>query len=254
MADTANLSALRRRVAEANRSVGAWYDALGLGHVIMSMGHVSARIPGKGLFVVRGRAPRRDWLVATTEQNLVVADFDGKKVSGAEGVVPPGEVKLHSSLYRLRQDVDAICHAHPHNAVVSSVIGLELKPISNDGLQVFPVSVFESNALISTDALGESLARAMGSTSSCVLRGHGVVTVAGTPEQAVMSSVYLEEQARLNLLARMAGGEGYPGIPEEQVRSYLQHLAGATLGSRGAKLLERVDYANWDYLARKGRR
>jgi 3,4-dihydroxyphthalate decarboxylase len=252
--DAANLKALKGKVAAANRSVGAWYDALGLGHMIMSMGHVSARVPGKELFVVRGRASRRDWLVRTAERNLIVADFEGRKVGGSADVVPPGEIKLHSSLYRLRQDVDAVCHAHPHNAVVASVLGLVLKPMSNDGLQVFPVSLFENNALISTDGLGESLAAAMGKGSSCILRGHGVVTLAATPEQAVMSSVYLEEQARLNLLGRMAGGENYSGIPEEQVRSYLQHLAGATLGAKGAKLLERVDYANWGYLASKAQK
>jgi ribulose-5-phosphate 4-epimerase/fuculose-1-phosphate aldolase len=99
-------------------------------------------------------------------------------------------------------------------------MGLTLKPMCNDGLEMFPIPVFPQNSLISTLPLGNGLAAALGTARACLMQGHGVVTVAPTPEEAVLTMILVEEQAKMNVLARQSLGPNYSGIPQDQVEAY----------------------------------
>jgi ribulose-5-phosphate 4-epimerase/fuculose-1-phosphate aldolase len=237
---------LRQRVAAANRVMGYWYNVLGIGHTLMHLGHVSAKLPGKSLFFVKGRPLINDLMIKTTILNVVTVDFDGKKVEGASDVTIPSEIQLHSYIYRARPDVGAICHAHPHFTILSSDLKIPLKPMCNGGLDVFPIMMYWDNALISTDEHGQGLVKALGKASTCLLRGHGAVTVADTPENAMLKMMYLENQAKLNVYAYMTVGKDYQGIPEEQVQRYISDLAKrAQLAERRARTTEQN---LWEYL------
>ena len=211
-------------MAIACRVAGYWLTTLQSGGILLNLGHVSVRIPGKRLFLVPGRRKSGDLLLTTSAADVITADFDGRLVEGSRGVIPPAEAKIHSWLYKTRDDVAAVCHLHPHYSVLSGVLGLEPKPMCNEGIDMFPVRIFPNNALITTDALGKGVAEAMKGATMCILRGHGIVTTGETPEIAVWRAMLLEEQARLNVLARMASGEGYPGIPQDQVKEFVDHI------------------------------
>ena len=216
---------LRRRVAAANRVMGYWYNVLGIGHALMHLGHVSAKVPGENLFLVKGRPLVNDLMIKTTILNVVTVDFAGKKVEGASDVTIPGEIQLHSYIYQARPDVGAICHAHPHFTILASDLNIPLKPMCNEGLNIFPIMMYRDNALISTDEHGQGLVKALGTAPTCMLRGHGAVTVGDTPENAMLNMMYLEDQAKLNVYACMAVGKDYQGIPEEQIQQYVGNMA-----------------------------
>lgn len=228
-------SAMKKRLAIANRVLGNWYNTLGLGNILMTFGHVSERIESENRFYVRGRPRVNDLLIKTTKNEIVTVDFDAIKVAGSPSVSMPGETKLHSFIYRRRNDVKSVCHAHPHFCVLAADLGLKLKPMCNEGIDLFPVKLYNNNALISTDERGSELVQALDDANSCLLRGHGAVTVGDACEVAVIRMIQLEEQARLNLLAFMARGAEYVGIPDRQATEYLE---GARRGLRRAGLSE----------------
>jgi 3,4-dihydroxyphthalate decarboxylase len=247
-------SDVKERLAVANRVLGSWFITLGLGSILMTFGHVSEKTAAKDQFCVRGRPLTNDILIKTTTNEIVTVDYSANKVGGSPGVSMPGETKLHSFIYKTRNDINAVCHAHPHFSVLAADLGLKLKPMCNEGIDLIPVKVYNNNALISNDVRGADLVRALGKANSCLLRGHGAVTLGDSCEVAVMRMIQLEEQARLNVLAFMAKGSRYNGIPEDQAGKYLK---GAREGLRRSGLSE--DQINrhlsglnlWEYLAKQ---
>ncbi len=218
----------------------------------MTFGHVSERLKDSDRFLVKGRPSVNDLLIKTKVHDIVTVNLEAVKIDGSPDVSIPGETKLHSFIYKNRDDVNAICHAHPHFSVLTSILDLELKPICNEGIDLFPVPVFRNNALISTDELGTALADKLGKANACLLRGHGAVTLADSCEVAVIRMMQLEEQARLNLYAFMAKGPEYEGIPVDQANEYMQ---AATTSLRRSGLSEerirnQISGLNlWTYLA-----
>jgi len=215
---------LRKRVATANKVIGHLYNVIGLGHVQMPWGHVSARIAGRDGFVVKGRPSIDDSMIKSSLFHIVTVALDGNKLDGSDDVKMPNEIQLHCSIYKARKDVAAICHAHPRYTILASFLDTKLKPMCNQGLDLFPIPVYKDNAIIRTEELAKELVLELGDEFCCLLRGHGAVTLAGSPEKAVLNMLYLEEQARLNVLARMTLGRNYTGIPHEQVERFLDSL------------------------------
>jgi hypothetical protein len=66
---------LKGRVGAANRAMGYWYRQMGRDCFGMTTGHVSARVPGTGAFITRGRAPDRDLMSEVTLQKLVQVEL-----------------------------------------------------------------------------------------------------------------------------------------------------------------------------------
>src|ERR1700686_2984741 len=48
---------------------------------------------------------------AMAPENMVIADLQGRKLSGQGGI--SSEIGMHLLIYCMRPDVHAVCHAHP---------------------------------------------------------------------------------------------------------------------------------------------
>ena len=215
---------LRKRVAVASRVLGYYYNQVGLGMLCMSRGHVSARTSNPAEFFLKGRSINNDSLIQTSVQDIITVDLKGRKVSGSPDVALTGETKLHSCVLEARPEVGAVCHAHSHNLVLCSLLGLKLKPMCNEGVDLFPVEIYPSNAMISTPEHMAGLVRTLGKNKAAILRGHGAVTVADDCETAVLRMIQLDEQARLNYLAFVAVGTKYHGIPPSQASGLAESI------------------------------
>ncbi|MDE1858090.1 MAG: class II aldolase/adducin family protein [Thaumarchaeota archaeon] len=243
---------LIRRVAVANRVLGYWYAQIGSGMFEMHLGHVSARIEGERSIYIRGRPQSEDALVTTHLADIVKTDLEGKKTGGEPTVALTGETRLHTCVYSSREDVGGVCHAHPRFLILASDLGLRLKPMMNEGIDSFPVSVYNSNAMISTEPHMQGLVAALGKGKACMLRGHGAVTVGANCEEAVIRMIQLEEQARLNYLAFAASGPGYGSIPEDQAASLRQSIVSSiarTNASPESQRRQAMHMNLWEYLA-----
>ena len=100
-----------------------------LGQFKETTGHVSARSASGVSMLIRGRGKEESGLLFTKPSDVVAADFDGRMLRDKAGLKTPNESCIHGELYRARPDVGAIVHAHPPSLVLTSMAGIELKPI-----------------------------------------------------------------------------------------------------------------------------
>lgn len=181
------------------------------------LGHVSLRTDDG--IAIRCRGPQENGLLFTTPDDI------HEVASGVElesGYQAPNELPIHSEVMRARSDVKVVVHAHAPFVIAADLAGIELRPVvgaynmpamrmAAEGIPTYPRSV-----LINTDELGREVAAALGDSSVLVLRGHGVVTVGETVEQAVVRAINLEILARMLVHASSRGPIGYEVSPEEQ--------------------------------------
>ena len=218
---------VKEQVAIANRTL----DELGLAtHTLASLGHVSMRVPNQPeLFVVKGRGYQIDALARVKPEDMIVVDLDGNMVDGKPGTSQCYEVKMHSCILRERPDVMSVVHVHPRYTVLMSLLGVRLRPMCNEGRDIVrkELPVFKHSRLILSEEDGMAVMRTLGSESAALLRGHGAVCTGRNMEQAVMTMLNLEEQARMNYYAYCAVGDGYEGIPDGEIED--AHAAFATM-------------------------
>jgi len=176
-------------------------------------GHVSLRLPDDpDLFLMK---PAGIGLEEMTEENIIVVNSEGDKISGGGG--RHNEVFIHSEVLRARPDCSAVIHTHAQYAVVFSSLGKPLEAVSNDGaffaggLPVFD----ETTELIVTRERGKAVARDLGTHGALLLRNHGIVTAAASMEEAVWLALKLNQACHAQLMAEWAGGAKLVGDPEQ---------------------------------------
>lgn len=175
--------------------------AMGSEEWVKSYGHVSARIPGSDLFLI----PRNTKMANVKAADIWTYNYNNEKVEGGEGL-GASEIPIHSCIYRARPDVMSVCHVHPHYAVLLTLVGETIKPITMNA-QKYPngVPVFEGLGLIVTNELGDAVAKALGDSRSVILRAHGAVSVGKDIPDCVTTMVSLEEMAKFQVEAMMIG-------------------------------------------------
>jgi ribulose-5-phosphate 4-epimerase/fuculose-1-phosphate aldolase len=219
---------LRRDVALANRIV----ERFGLSN---AFGHVSARIPGTGTFLL----PTRRSPGFASEDTLLTLDTDGKVRSG-EGK-PNSELWIHARAYAARADIGSVVHAHPPACVCLTQIGQPHRVVHNQGGGFAGgVAEYERIGLIRTRELGDLLAQRLGGGIAVMMRGHGITTVAADVRTATIAACFLEESAALQLRMLSAAG----GDPE-RIRVYTAEEAERVRDQLSPAIVERA----WEYYA-----
>jgi HCOMODA/2-hydroxy-3-carboxy-muconic semialdehyde decarboxylase len=177
--------------------------------VLDAYGHISVRDP----------ADERHFLLARyLPPSLVTADdirafgFDGNLVV-AEDCDLYSERFIHAAIYRERPDVGAVCHTHAPDLVAFGVAGVEPRPVFHMAAAFGPeIPVFDdydpgSGLLISDLGQAGRLAKLLGGRKGALMRGHGAVVTGHSLEDAVVSAIYLAENARIILAAAALGGD-----------------------------------------------
>jgi L-ribulose-5-phosphate 4-epimerase len=160
--------------------------------LVQGFGHVSARMPNSDLLVITPRIS----LALVMEDELITMNLNGEVVAGSHPA--PFEAWLHVALMKSMPRINAITRIHARIANMFSVTDRKLAPVHNHGsFFAGGVPVFDKPDLISTQALGEAVARVLGDGPAVLLRGNGQVTVGRTIPEAVMMAIYLEEAAEI---------------------------------------------------------
>src|SRR5690242_8988407 len=122
---------VKREVAIANRVL--WATGLCTG-ITTSLGHASSRLPDRSdRFLVKGRGYAMDALAAMRPGDMVTCDLEGNLVDGPPGATQCFEIKMHSWMYKLYPEVQAVVHVHPRYTVLMSTLGRPLKPMCQEG-------------------------------------------------------------------------------------------------------------------------
>jgi len=164
-------------------------------------GHISVRVPEEDqILISRNIAPG-----LVTGKDILCLDLNGGIIKGKGKLY--AEVPLHLSIYRLRKDIECVAHIHPVYVIALSMAKIPLQPMSNELLLVSDedIPIYDDPQLIDTDGKGDDLARALGNRSSISIKGHGAVVVGKTIEQTVVLAVHMEQAAKLQIMANVAG-------------------------------------------------
>ena len=202
-------------------------------------GHVGARLPeDKGIAVHmfrRAENSKKDWVVHF--------DFALQKLSGI-GTIPRESV-IYTEIFKARPDVNAIVHCHPAMCIALS---LAEQPIDwvhmqssrfKGGTPIYPRPIY-----ILDDSEGAELANALGSASALMIKGHGIVTVGATIDEACMGALYMERTAKIMAVARL---HGYRGPTPDSIET--QTASRKKLFRRPRD--EMFHSADWNYYAEK---
>jgi ribulose-5-phosphate 4-epimerase/fuculose-1-phosphate aldolase len=213
---------VKDQVASANRVLAETGLAAG---VLAANGHASMRVPeAPDRFVVKGRGYAMDALARMRPRDMVVCDLEGFLVEGPPGGTQCFEVKMHSCIYRTYPEVRSIVHVHPRFIVVMSVLDVPLQPMCQEGIQLVrrPLPVYPHVKTIQSDEEGMEVAELLRDSKAAILRGHGAVTTGANLEEAVISMLQLEEQAKMNWYACCAAGLDHPAISQANIDEMTQ--------------------------------
>ena len=205
-------------------------------------GHVGVRLPADRCIAVkmfrRPEQGNKDWLVHF--------DFSLKKLSGVGTI--PREAVIYTEIFKARPDVNAAVHCHPAMCVALSLAD---KPINwihmqssrfRGGTPIFPRPIY-----ILDNEEGAALAKSLGDASAVMIKGHGIVTVGESIDEACINALYMERTAKI---LAIAGLYGYQGPTPDAIE---------TLTASRKKLLRRprdemFHSADWNYYADKVKR
>jgi L-ribulose-5-phosphate 4-epimerase len=160
--------------------------------LVEGFGHVSARLPETDRFLLTPRIS----LALIGEEDLLTLNLAGEVIAGNHPA--PFESWLHTAIMKSQPRVGAITRIHARVANIFSVTDRRLEPVHNHGsFFAGGVPVFTKPDLISSEALGNEVSKALGNKPAILLRGNGQVTVGKTVPEAVMMAIYLEEAAEM---------------------------------------------------------
>lgn len=177
--------------------------------IVDAFGHVSARHPVDSgrFFLSRAKSPE-----LVEREDIMEFTLDGAPTDFAEGK-PYLERFIHAALYEARPDVQSVVHSHSHGPIPFGLTGEKLRPVVHSSATLggeVPVwdaqSKFgDTDLLVSSVAMGQDLARAVGSGNCVLMRGHGSTVVGKSIREAVYTAIYLEVNAELQLRAGRLG-------------------------------------------------
>jgi ribulose-5-phosphate 4-epimerase/fuculose-1-phosphate aldolase len=115
--------------------------------------------------------------------------------------------------------VQSIVHVHARFVVVMSVLEVPLVPMCQEGIQLLrrPLPVYPHVKTIQTDEEGTEVAQLLGDSKAMILQGHGSITAGASLDEAVLASLQLEEQAKMNWYACCAAGVDHKRIGDDRI-------------------------------------
>jgi L-fuculose-phosphate aldolase len=183
-----------------------------MGYFLGTWGNVSLRL-GEHILLT----PSRVDYDTMTPQDMVVIDLEGNRVEGHRN--PTSEKEVHRRIYRVRQDVRAIIHAHTEYAMAASAMDIDQVPcLVEEMSQLLGGSIPLARAYVPAlrhEELGAVAASAIGSRSGVLLRNHGPVGCGKDLREALLVTKVMEKACKIFLSAQGP----LMTIPDEFVQS-----------------------------------
>jgi L-ribulose-5-phosphate 4-epimerase len=201
--DPATLQLLREELVAVSRR---GYER---GLVVGVSGNNSLRVPGSDLVLIKASGGCQGEMDAS---GTVLMRLDGTVLDPDR--LPSKEWRWHLEVYRHRPDVGGIAHLHPPHAVAFAVAD-ELVPLVHTAARAHLRRVARVDLLpAGSEELAAQVVEALSDpdTRAVVLREHGTITVGPDLRTAYHRTEYLEDNARVALLAAQLRGTTPGGL------------------------------------------
>lgn len=174
-------------------------------------GNVSARLPGSSEVFVTPSGLCKGFLKAS---DIIKVDLEGRLIEGK--LKPTSETPMHTEIYKVRSDVNAIVHAHPPVCTGFACAGISLNvPVFPDSIAMVGDIGIVEYITPTTDELAKKVAEYSKSYDALLLLNHGTITVGSSLEQAYQRTEILEDHAKIVLVSTLLGGPKV--LSEEEV-------------------------------------
>ena len=175
------------------------------------LGHVSARTPGRDEMWIRCRSEDEQGVRYTTVDAVRKVDFDGNGADLKSRYQVPNELPIHGEIFKKRESVGCVIHAHPKEALICGIAGLEFRPIFGAynipamRMAIDGIPIFERSYLVNRAELAAPLIEAMGEKNICVMKGHGITVTGKTIEEATVRALNFNTLARVTVQVANTG-------------------------------------------------
>ena len=195
------------KTAEAELAIACKIHEWEIGDI---WGHVGVRLPdNKGIAVQmfrRAEESKKDWLVHF--------DYNLKKLAGVG--TPPRESVIYTEIFKARPDINAAVHCHASTCVAMSLADTPVSCVHvqsgrwGTGVPIYPQPIY-----ILDENEGADLARTLGDANGMMIKGHGIVTVGKTIDEACMCALRMERAAKIMAMAQLFG---FKGVSDEFIQ------------------------------------
>ena len=152
-----------------------------------------------------------------TPEYICKVDAEGNVIEANEGFKPSSEIKMHMRVYKEREDVKAVVHAHPMYATTFAVCGLPLtEPIMPEAVLSLGTVPLAKYGTPSTMEIPDAVEKYLPYFDAVLLESHGALSYADSLMGAYHKMESLEFYARLLYQAKMLGGP--KELTDEQVK------------------------------------
>lgn len=170
------------------------------GFVVATDGNVSVRLDSRRILT----SPTGINKGSMVEDDIVIVDLDGHRLSGRRN--PSSELAMHLLIYRLRPDINSVCHAHPPTATGYAAAGIPLNKALLCELVIalgcVPVARYGTPGTSELTAAIEPLVHGH---DAILMANHGVVTYGPDLLTAFFRMETTEHFARVSLVTEMLG-------------------------------------------------
>jgi L-ribulose-5-phosphate 4-epimerase len=168
------------------------------GYLMATGGNLSIRIPGKNAFIIT--PSDYDYLIMTPDDICVLAD----DLTMIEGLRKPSvESSMHSAIYQVRADVNAIVHTHQVYVSALSMIKMPIPALFDEqarflgrSVEIIPYAPSGTGMLKSTVSK-----HVRNHNNAFMMQNHGALVFGDDMERAVHNVEILEKCALAYLLA-----------------------------------------------------
>lgn len=212
------------------------------GLVIHTFGNVSVVDRHAGVFAIKPSGVPYSQL---RPEEMVVLDLDGHIVEGR--LRPSSDTPSHAVLYRELPEIGSVVHTHSPHAVAWAQAQRSIPVLGTTHADQFagpiPCTPLLEDEFIRGDyeeETGKLICRTLRTLKGprpemILVAGHGPFTWGGSPNQAVLNSLLLEEVARMALLTFQVNAEA-PSLKSTLIQKHFERKHGpkATYGQPGA--------------------
>src|ERR1044071_1421985 len=203
-------------------------------YVVSSDGNVSIRLDENRVLAT----PTMTCKGRMKEEDLAITDLDGNPLSDKRA---SSELAMHTLIYKMRPDVQAVCHAHPPHGTAFAVAGLAIDaPILSEVILTLGCVPLTGYGTPSTDELTDAMKPFVEHHNALLMANHGAVAYGGDVWQAFDRLETLEHTAKIAILARALGGAR--ALPPDSIEKLID------IRERAGSLDERARCQSCGYL------
>ena len=147
----------------------------------------------------------RHWSLMDARSLVLAAGEDDARTRGLQFLIG---YRIHQPLHRVRPDAACVLHAHPPYATALSLLDEPaLVPASQMSVAFAGRTAYNDryDLIGGADGQGERIAAALGDNDVLLLRGHGVIVVGATVQEAYLDLYTFELACRSQMLAMSTG-------------------------------------------------